>query len=165
MVDIYVQRMARVLTQYSLSIKKGDRLGIEAHPLATPLVLEVVREAIHAGAHPEVFLQVAPVSEILLKEGSDEQITRVPLLRHVMREECETLLRVLAEENSKSLNNVDPKRTALAQQASGDLTRTLMRRTAEGSLRWTLTVFPTHAYAQDAGMSLSDFEDFVYHAC
>jgi len=165
MADIYVQRMARVLTQYSLSIKKGDRLGIEAHPLAAPLVLEVVREAIHAGAHPEVFLQVAPVSEILLKEGSDEQITRVPLLRHVMREECETLLRVLAEENSKSLNNVDPQRTALAQQASGDLTRTLMRRTAEGSLRWTLTVFPTHAYAQDAGMSLSDFEDFVYHAC
>ena len=32
-------------------------------------------------------------------------------------------------------------------------------------LRWCIAMFPTNAYAQDADMSLSDFEDFVYRAC
>jgi len=40
-----------------------------------------------------------------------------------------------------------------------------MKRSAENSLRWCGTLFPTNAYAQDAEMSLSDFEEFVYQAC
>src|SRR5947207_3173195 len=62
MADIYVQRMARVLTQYSLSIKKGDRLGIEAHPLATPLVLEVVREVGGVGDYASFMDDEDPVT-------------------------------------------------------------------------------------------------------
>lgn len=165
MADVYLQRMAHVLVQYSLKIKKGDRLGIETTHLATPLVSEVVREAVRVGAHPEVCMHVPCVQEILLKEGSDAQITRVPMLRHIILEECETFLRIIADENPKSLSGVDARRLALAQQASGVLTQTLIRRMAEGALRWTLTLFPTQASAQNADMSLSDLEDFVYHAC
>ncbi len=40
-----------------------------------------------------------------------------------------------------------------------------MRRSAEGDYRWALTLFPTHAYASEAGMSLSAYEDFYYDAC
>ena len=32
-------------------------------------------------------------------------------------------------------------------------------------MRWCGTLFPTNAHAQDAGMSLSSYEDFVYSAC
>jgi aminopeptidase len=42
---------------------------------------------------------------------------------------------------------------------------TQMRRSAEGKYRWVYTIFPTNAYAQDAEMSLSEYEDFVYKAC
>ncbi|MBV9689941.1 MAG: aminopeptidase [Ktedonobacteraceae bacterium] len=165
MADIHLQRMAQVLVHYSLSIKEGDRLGIETSSLAAPLVREVVREAVKAGAHPEIFTQLADMQEILLKEGSDKQVARIPQHRRIMVEEFETLLRIVAEENLKSLNTVDPQRLALAQQANNALMRTMLKRTAERSLRWTLTIFPTHAYAQDADMSLSEFEDFIYHAC
>ncbi len=40
-----------------------------------------------------------------------------------------------------------------------------MRRSAAGEHRWALTLFPTHAYASEAGMSLRDYEDFYYAAC
>jgi aminopeptidase len=40
-----------------------------------------------------------------------------------------------------------------------------MRRSAAGEHRWVGTLFPTNAYAQEADMSLSDYEDFVYGAC
>jgi aminopeptidase len=42
---------------------------------------------------------------------------------------------------------------------------TMMRRSAEGSYRWALTLFPTHAYASEAQLSLAAFEDFYYGAC
>ena len=39
------------------------------------------------------------------------------------------------------------------------------RRAALGELRWTSTLYPTHAYAQDAEMSFGEYEDFVFAAC
>jgi aminopeptidase len=46
-----------------------------------------------------------------------------------------------------------------------EIMQTYMKRAAMGELRWVSTLFPTQAYAQDAGMSLSDYEDIVYGAC
>ena len=40
-----------------------------------------------------------------------------------------------------------------------------MKRSAAGEHRWALTLFPTHAYAAEAGMSLGQYEDFYYRAC
>ena len=39
-----------------------------------------------------------------------------------------------------------------------------MERAAREEVRWCLTVYPTHAMAQEAAMSLSDYQDFVYGA-
>jgi aminopeptidase len=73
-------------------------------------------------------------------------------------------IRVLAEPNTKSLSGVDPARMVARSHALAPISRTVMRRAAEGKLRWTLTLFPTQAYAQDAEMSLAEYEDFVYGA-
>lgn len=165
MPDIRLQRMARVLVQYSLGLKKGDRMAIYAGPVAAPLVREVVREALHVGAYPDFFLYLPDLDEIMLKEASDEQLSYIPAHRRTVFEEYETLLEIRSDENTKGLNGVDPARIATAQKAGHDLFEIFMKRSAEGSLRWCGTLFPTNAYAQDAEMSLSDFEEFVYRAC
>lgn len=165
MSDIRVQRMARILVHYSLRLKTKDRLAIDAGPAATPLVCEVMREALRAGAHPEPFIQLPGVREIYLQEASDEQLTYIPAARRIVIEDYEALLSINAEENTKELNGIDPARIVRAQQATHDLQRTFMKRSAQGSLRWCNTLFPTNAYAQDADMSLHDFEEFVYQAC
>ncbi len=165
MADIRLQRMAQVLVCYSLGVKKGDRLAIQGGAVAAPLIREVVREAIRAGAYPEVFTQVPGVQEIILKEGSDEQLAYIPPALRMVIEEYETTLQLFSSENTKSMSGVDPSRMALAQQATRELSNTFMKRSAEGSLRWSIAMFPTNAHAQDAEMSLSDFEDFMYRTC
>ncbi len=165
MSDFRLQSMAKVLVHYSLGIKKGDRLGIMTGPNATPLVREVVREAVIAGAYPETFVELPGVREIFLNEGSDEQLSYIPASQRLLFEEYETMLSLLAQDNTKALNGIDPTRMALVQQARRDLMHTYMQRSANGSLRWSIAMFPTNAYAQDAEMSLSDFEDFIYRAC
>jgi aminopeptidase len=63
------------------------------------------------------------------------------------------------------LSNVDPSKIVLRSQAQTELMKTFMQRSASGALRWVTTLFPTDAHAQDAEMSLSEYEDFVYGAC
>lgn len=77
---------------------------------------------------------------------------------------CDARLVLIAEENTKLLSNVDPQRMALHKQARKPVMDRVMQRAAAGELRWCATWLPTQATAQDAGMSLGDFEDFVYQA-
>jgi aminopeptidase len=165
MTDIRLQRMAQVLVRYSLGLKKGDRFAIFTTPVATPLVREVVREAVRAGAHPETVVSLPGVREIILKEGSDEQLSYIPALQRMIYEEYEAFLAIFSQENTKALSGIDPAKQAIAQQAGRDIAATYLRRMMEGTLHWCGTLFPTDAYAQDAEMSLSDFEDFVYRVC
>lgn len=165
MADIRLQRMAHTLVQYSLELKKGDRLAIEAGPVAAPLVYEVMREALRVGAYPEPFIHLPGMRELILQEASDEQLAYIPALQRIIYEEYEALLVISSEENTRELSGIDPARMAIGQQAGHELFETFMRRSAEGSLRWCGTLFPTNAYAQDANMSLRDFEEFVYNSC
>ena len=163
--DIRLQRMAKVLVNYSLELRKGDRFAIMCGPTSTPLIQEVVREALRAGAFPETYVNLPGLREIAFKEGSDEQITYIPQVQRIIIEEYEAMLNIFDQENTKAMSGIDPARMALAQSSARALSETYMKRSADGSLRWTITMFPTNAYAQDANMSLSDFEEFVYNAC
>jgi aminopeptidase len=171
MADLYMQRMAQVLVRYCLGARKGDRLGIQSEPAAQELLLEVFREALRAGAHPELFLTLPGQSEIYYQEASNEQLGYIPTAQHLMFEEYETFLHIDAQENTKELNEIDPARLALYRQARAELSQVPLRRTnpddpyAPGSLRWCRFLFPTNAYAQDTNMSLAAFRQFVYRAC
>lgn len=165
MADLRIERLAKVLVHHSLNIQPGDRLGIRSEPLATPLLEALTRETLRAGGHPEVFVQPTGVQEILLREGSDEQIARAPQGWHLVVAEFETMLDIQALENSKIFSTVDPRRKALRSQSQGKILATLIQRSLQHTLRWTRTLFPTQAYAQDCGLSLHEFEDLFYSAC
>ncbi|GCE15788.1 aminopeptidase [Tengunoibacter tsumagoiensis] len=165
MADPRLRRMAQVLLQYSLGLKSGERVGIRAEPVASPLIRELVREALHIGAYPELYIEIPGVKELLLKEGSDAQLHYIPDGFRLRSEVYETALDILSQENTKELMGIDPARIALHNQAQKNVFQTIRSRSSEGVLRRSILLYPTNAYAQDADMSLSDFEDFLYHAC
>ncbi len=72
---------------------------------------------------------------------------------------------MLGEENTKSLSGVDPDRQIVRKRSQGVLLQTMMERAAAGECRWTLTLYPTNAYAQDAELSTPEFAEFVFDAC
>lgn len=164
MADQRHQKLAHVLVHYSLKIQPGDKLLINAYDLAAPLVREVYREAIRAGAHvmPKIILD--GLSEIKYLEGSDEQLTYISNVAKLEIEEATAELTIWSKPNSKDLKGIDPARMALAQKAGAELFKRFLERESKGELRWCGTLFPTNGYAQDAEMSLSRYEDFVYGA-
>jgi aminopeptidase len=128
-------------------------------------VKEIYREALRAGALVETFLTLPELVEIFYKEASDEQLAYIPETRRLLASEYETMISLWGETNTKALNNVDHSRVALAQKASREILETYLRRSMERTFRWVAALYPTEAFAQDAEMSLSEFEDFVYRAC
>lgn len=162
--DPRIARMAKVLVEYSLGVQPGWIVTVSATTAAVPLVQAVYKQVLQAGGHPYVLLEPPGVKDLMLGIGSDEQLRQVDPFKLLMLEKSDAVLDILSEENTRSANNVDPRRQALTQQARAALGALSMDRIMKGQPR-CLTLFPTNAYAQDAEMSLSEFEDFVFHAC
>lgn len=164
MADIRVSKLAKLLVNYSLRLKKGDTFMINCKTACEPLLKEVYKEAILAGAHPIVFNNPEELNEIFLKYGSDEQLSYVPPYSLDLIKTVDAYLTICGEHNTKSFSNIDPTRMKLRSQAMAEYSKIYMERMGNGSLRWCGTQFPTNGSAMDAEMSLSEYEDFVYGA-
>jgi len=164
MSDPRVSKLAKVLINYSLEIKPGQKLRISASPLASDLTLAAYEEAIKAGAHVTIEQPLEEATEIFYKFASDEQLDFVSPVRKLIAETFDASLRIDASSNRRLLSGVDPDRIARNNKAGAGIFKTFMDRSAKGELHWCLTVFPNNANAQDADMSLRDYTDFVFEA-
>jgi aminopeptidase len=162
--DPRLQRLARVVCEHSLKAKPGELMLIEAPAVAEPLVIELVKAALEAGALPRVRVAPEGAHLALLSEASDEQLrTLLPSALPEM-EAIDLRVAVHASPNTRELSGVDPAKVAAVQEARKPVMDRYMQRSAEGELRWCVTAFPCEAFAQDADMSLAAYEDFVFRA-
>jgi aminopeptidase len=168
MSDPRIVNLARLIVEYSLNVQPGDHVAIVGSPLAGPLIKEIFRYTLRSGGHPYPFMGIELLrgmdgfDEILFKEGSDAQIEHVPRTDKMILTEFEALVSIRSEGNTHNLSNVDPSRQALRSKARRSVVETYFNRSAAGEFHWCGTLFPTAGYAQDADMSLSEFEDYVY---
>ena len=164
MVDPRVEKLARVLVHYSLALKKGQLVRIAGPAVAAPHLAAAYREALLAGAYPSVRVGVDGLEEIYFKHANDEQLGFVSDLDRMEVERFDADLRFLGSTNTRALTHIPPERMAKRREATRELTRRYMERAATGAFRWCLTQAPTHADAQEAEMSLGEYENFVYSA-
>ncbi|MBO8127431.1 MAG: aminopeptidase [Firmicutes bacterium] len=164
MKDIRLSKLAHLLVNYSLELKKGEYVLIAGNTVAAPLLTELFREALKVGAHPEVIPTIEEVQEIFLKEASDEQLNFISPLNRLKAEKYDAFIGLWGEENTRALSGIDPERMAARYRATAELTQIRAKREENGEFRWCGTMFPTQGQAQDANMSLADYEDFVFQA-
>ncbi|MFA5629570.1 MAG: aminopeptidase [Dehalococcoidales bacterium] len=163
--DIRIEKLAELLVNYSVSVQNGDKVRIRGDYLAAPLVKAVYAEVLKAGGHPIVFFEPEGLTEIFYKYASDEQLRFIHEPEKIITDKYDVSISIGADSNTKALTSVDPQRMVTRHQARTELVKTQMQRSADGQFRWVYTIFPTAAYAQDAEMSLTEYEDFVYGAC
>jgi len=165
MADPRIEKLAQVMVEYSCSVRKGDRVVIQGSTAAEPLLVELYKKVILAGGHPFMMLSLPETDGIFFRNASDDQLQFVPKPTELIYETYDVRIALIAETNTKELSNIDPSRIVMQRRARAGLQKTFMRRSAAKELRWNVAAFPTNALAQDAEMSLSEYEDFVYGAC
>lgn len=164
MTDYRVENLAKTLVDYSIQVKPQDWVLVQGNVLALPLVNEVVRFILRAGGNPNVLLDSDGTNEVILKESSEEQLQWISPIEKMVLENVDATINLRASSNTRALSGVDPRKQRLRQTSRRELMQTYMQRAAQGKLRWVLTNYPCPAYAQDADMSLGEYEDFVYAA-
>jgi aminopeptidase len=163
--DPRVARLAELAVSYSLRLQPGQVLRVDAPPVAAPLAIELYRAALAVGAHPYVDLELERLPELLLAEASDEQLDFVSPIAKAELAELDALVTIWAESNTRALTHADPDRHQRLLAARQELSKVRWARISRGELAWLGVLFPTQAHAQDAEMSLAEYERFVYRAC
>lgn len=164
MKDQRLSKLAKLLVNYSAEVKKGDFVFITCEEVAKPWMIEVARESVIAGAHVETKLNSSEVSEVILKNSTDEQLQQENFMLTQVMEKADVWLSAWGTINTKSNSNIDSEKLRLSSIGSKSWRKLYSTRMGNGSLRWCGTMFPTYADAQEASMSLEEYEDFVYEA-
>ena len=156
--DIRIHRWAKTLVTYSLQAKPGEVIVIDASPLAQPLVEAVYEQLLRAKAWPVLRATSAELQEIFFKRGDARHFDSInPYVKSTLNA-IDGTLTILSSSNTRALSSVDSRRQARFAATMAPAREILSKR------KWTLTLYPTAAYAQDAEMSLKDFENYVFAA-
>jgi aminopeptidase len=165
MTDPRVAKLADLLVNYSLELAPGQLVRIDGATVATPLVTEIYRAALRAGGNPRTRVEVEGLDVIAVTESSEEQLTFISEIERFEVENVDAVVTIWADRNTRSLSQADPQRVSRRIGSRRTLTNRFWERIDAGQAAWVGTRFPTDAHAQDAEMSLADYEDFVYSAC
>lgn len=169
MADILIQKYAKVLVEHSARVKPGDRILLEGTTTAEPILRELYIQILEKGGHPHLMMTLPgtmPFSqdELYLTYANDAQLDFVPSFYKLAYDQFEGRIRMHSATNTKGTTNIDPLKIQRRSKATSVITEAQFRRGAEGVFKWVTTLYPTEAYAQDAGMSLTEYEDFVFNA-
>lgn len=164
MADQRLNKLAKLLVNYSTEVKEGDFVFICADEVATPWAIEVFKEATKAGAHVEYRLESEDISEARLKYSNEKQLKGENLIYETLLNRADVWLTAWGGRNTRALSNIDAEKIKLSQQGAASWRKIYSERCGNGSLRWCGTQYPTYSDAQEANMSFSEYEDFVYGA-
>ncbi len=159
------EKYAEVLVDYSLRLKKDDKLLIRGSYLAEDLIKAVYARAIRAGAHPEFQIALNGTERIFYENASDDQLKYISPRGKMIVDDYDALLNIISPFNMKELQSISADKKQMVSIARTEINKTFMTRAAAGELNWNLCVFPTDAASQEAGMSFAEYEEFVYGAC
>jgi len=163
--DPRLDRLGELIAGYSLDLQPGEVVRLEGGAVAEELLYSLYRAALRRGANPYLQVSLDRLSEIKVAEANDEQLVYVSQLDWDELEALDAVATIWAEPNTRAFTNVDSDRYGRALGAHRELSKRGWERIAAGDLRWCGTLAPIEAYAQDAEMSLEEYESFVFGAC
>ena len=162
MTDPRHEQYAKLLID-CIDVQPGWQVILSSSPLARPMVEEVSRQLARRGAYVLLRLSLSGVGWNLpwLLEAPDELLDTPAPLEVELFETVEGWIAIEAPENTREIAGVPTDRLGRAQAGL----RPHIERVFNHDLHWVGCQYPTPALAQEAGMSVEQFADFLYGAC
>lgn len=158
-----VEKLAILTVDYCLGVSKEKKVGILGNVVATPLIQQLYKHVLLNGGHPTVRCEVDGLSELLFSYSNEEQITFVSPFTKFFMKEIDGIISIFAETNLRKLSNVPPEKIRKRMVSQKEIIELHMAHVKIGGL--SIIPYPTEAFAQEAEMSLFEYEDFVAKAC
>ncbi len=160
------EKYAKVLVDYSVKVQKGELTIIRTDSyLSQPLVKEIYKQVLLKGAYPVVRMGVEGLNEVYIKNATDEQLEYIDPMTEIEYEKAKNLISIGAPLNLKNMARLDSKKLAKRSSVMKHLSEKMLKRAADGELKWVIADFPTNALAQEAKMSLEEYTEFLIKSC
>jgi aminopeptidase len=161
--DPRVEQYAELLVGTCIDVQPGWQVLVTGGVLARPLLEAVSREVARRGAYAvqRPSLTGSGINIPWALEASEELLSKPSAIDAYALDTADGLVAVEAPENTRELSAVPEERLAKIQAGM----RPHLERVLTQDLKWVGCQYPTPALAQEAGMPLARFEDFLYGAC
>jgi aminopeptidase len=159
MVDPRAVKLADILVNYSIKVKKGDVIQVSGGVEAQPLIIEVCKNILLKGAVPYLTVQMPGFAFNYYKYATEEMLKIYPKIAEFTAKEIAGSIGIGTEYNTKELTTIDSKKLTIRRKITKPISEIHLKKN-----NWVICEYPTNALAQDAEMSLDEFEDFAYGA-
>jgi aminopeptidase len=160
-VDPRIERLAGLLVERGVDVQPNWQVLVMGHPPARPLLEEICRQIGRRGAYALLRLRIdSPPLRAWMLEADEEVLAKLAAIDAHEYDEMDSYIVVEAPENTRDGSEIPAELLSLRSKA----TRPHMLKIFSGEKPWVGLDFPTQAIAQDAGMTLAEFEDFYWGA-
>lgn len=159
LIDNRMYRLANLLVNYCIGgVHRGQYVGITGTTVAEPLIMAIYEKLLIEKAFPVLRISFPEQTSIFFFVGGTYHFTMLNKFELNYARLVDATIYIQSETNTRALTNISSWKQSTFARTNASVLKKLL------SKRWVLTLFPTLAYAQEAEMSLREFEDFVYQS-
>jgi aminopeptidase len=162
-VDLRTRKLAQLAVRYSVFVKPGEKVIISGKTEAIPFLIELYKEIIMQKAHPIVRVLLPEITYFFYKYATKEQIEYFPDYWMDTVKKADKYIGIYTESNTRELTSSNPKKISARGKILHPLSDYIVN--TKDKIRRCTIAYPVPAFAQEAEMSLTEYEDFVYQSC
>lgn len=160
--DERINKLAKGLVNYSVNLKKGEKVFIEAIDVPEELVCALLENVYAAGGIPYVKLVSNRVQRSLLMGAGEESIKKLAEYEAHIMNDMDAYIGVRGFKNNFELSDVPSETSALYQR---EFFYPVHHEIRVKKTKWVILRYPTDGMSQLSEMSTEKFEDFYFDVC
>ncbi len=160
MKDLRYEKLADNLINYSVKLKKGEKILIEFRGDATNLAKELVKKVYEAGGYPFIKQYDNRIDALILKDAKQEQLEIMNENQLALMKKMDAYISIRASDNIYELSQVSSEKMSLYMK--------IMKPSFDervDNTRWCVLRYPNDSMAQLSGKPTDDFEEFYFKVC
>src|SRR3989344_1840579 len=162
-IDLRTRKLAQLAVRYSVSVRPGENVIISGGSEAIPFLTELYKEVILQKAIPIVRILLPNINDFYYNYAAKEQLENFPQYWMDTVKQAQAYIGISTELNTRELTNTNSKKITARQKVTHPISDYIVN--AKDKIRRVTIAYPVQALAQDAEMSLTEYENFVYRAC
>jgi aminopeptidase len=162
-IDLRTQKLAKLIVNYSVFVKPDENVVISGSSEAQEFIIALYKEIILKGGHPILNVNFPGLKPFFYKYAKEHQINKFPEHFDYMVKKAQKYIGIHTEANTKELTSSDPKKITSREKVTWPISDYIVNQ--KDKIRRCTVGFPCIALAQEAEMSLTEYENFVFSSC
>jgi aminopeptidase len=161
--DLRTTELAKLIVDCSLKVKPNENVVVSGGTEAQDFIAALYKEIILRGAHPILRVGLPGLEPFFYKYAKKHQMERFPNYLDYLVKNAQKYIGIDSKSNTRELTGCDPKKISARNKVMKPIREYIVNE--KDKIRRCTVGFPCAALAQEAEMSLVDYENFVYSSC